>query len=106
MHMKHFTISLFILALFAGCRKDDDPGNVDNIPGLGGDSWAKGPIDRWIEDSLTATLNVTVKYKWEQGELDPTKTLVPPHEDKIIPCSAPSAADGSSRMRKKWDRCS
>lgn len=85
MHMKHLMIPLLIFALFAGCRKDDDPGNVDNIPGLGGDVWVKGPVDKWIEDSLTTTYNMTVKYKWEQGELDPTKSLVPPHEEKIIP---------------------
>lgn len=83
--MKHFIIFLLLVAAFAGCRKDDDPGNVDNIPGLGGDTWAKGPIDAWIQDSLTAPLNVDVKYKWDQNELDPTKTLVPPREDKIIP---------------------
>lgn len=85
MQMKHLTISLLLLTLLAACRKDDDPGNVDNIPGLGGDSWVKGPIDKWIEDSLTTTFNMTVKYKWEQGELDFTKVLVPPREDKIIP---------------------
>ncbi len=85
MHMKHLTISLLLLALFAGCRRDDAPGNVDNIPGLGGDDWAKGPVDTWIIDSLTTPYNMTVKYKWEQGELDPAKALVPPHEAKIIP---------------------
>ncbi|MGX5817708.1 substrate import-associated zinc metallohydrolase lipoprotein [Chitinophaga lutea] len=92
--MKHLTISLLLIAAFAGCRKDDGPGNVDNIPGLGGDTWAQGPIDVWIKDSLTAPLNISVKYKWDQGELDPSRTLVPPMEDKILPVL--------STVRRAW----
>ncbi len=94
MHMKHITISLLLLALFAGCRKDDKPGNVGDIPGLGGDTWVPGPIDIWIKDSLTKSLNIAVKYKWDQGELAPYQTLVPPREDKIIPVL--------STIRRAW----
>lgn len=83
--MKHLKILilLFCTAL-AGCNKEDALGNADDI-NLGGDTWVKGPIDNWIQDNLTTPLNVSVKYKWDQGELDFNRTLVPPKEEKIIP---------------------
>jgi len=77
-------IFLFCVGCLASCKKDS-VGNVDNIVGLGGDTWAKTPIDQWIYDSLTVPFNIAVKYKWDQFEFDLNKTLVPPKEDKIIP---------------------
>lgn len=73
------------LAIFASCKKEDDLGDVSQIPGLGGDTWASTPIDTWIRDTLTVPYNVSAKYKWDQGELDFNKTLTPPDESKIIP---------------------
>lgn len=85
---------LFCLpAILSSCSKDD-PGNVDNIPGLGGDTWEPGPIDIWIRDSLTTPYNIAAKYKWDQGELDFNRTLTPPKEEKIIPVL--------SSIRKVW----
>lgn len=84
--MKHLKIVLILLcAATLSCNKEDALGDVDNIPGLGGDTWVKGPIDVWIQDNLVAPLNISVKYKWDQGELEFNKTLVPPKEEKIIP---------------------
>jgi substrate import-associated zinc metallohydrolase lipoprotein len=82
--ISQITFILFI-ALMAGCNKEDDLGSVDNIPGLGGDKWAPGPIDNWVYDNLTKPFNISVKYKWDQFELELNKNLVPPKEDKIIP---------------------
>src|SRR3954471_19680601 len=73
------------LAVFASCKKEDDLGDVSQIPGLGGDTWAGGPIDTWIRDSLTVPYNVAAKYKWDQRVLEFDKTLTPPKEEKIIP---------------------
>ena len=73
------------LAILASCKKEDDLGDVSTIPGLGGDTWATTPIDRWISDTLTTPFNVSAKYKWDQGELEFDKTLTPPDESKIIP---------------------
>lgn len=85
MHMKHFTILILLLCgTLAACNREDALGNVDDID-LDGDTWVHGPIDFWIRDSLTTPLNVSVKYKWDQGELDFNRTLVPPKEEKIIP---------------------
>ena len=81
-------IVAFSIILFASsCKKEDALGSVDNIPGLGGDTWTPGAIDAWILDSLTTPYNIGVKYKWDQGELqgDFNKDLVPPKEDKVIP---------------------
>lgn len=94
--MNTLKISLLfcLLTILGSCGKDDDLGNVDNIPGLGGDTWAPGPIDIWIRDSLTVPYNIAAKYKWDQGELDFNRTLVPPKEEKIIPVL--------SAIRKVW----
>jgi substrate import-associated zinc metallohydrolase lipoprotein len=80
-----FVLSLTFLA--SSCKKEDPLGSTDNISGLGGDTWAKGPLDNWINDNLTVPYNIAVKYKWDQSELqaDMNKTLVPPMEDKVIP---------------------
>jgi substrate import-associated zinc metallohydrolase lipoprotein len=79
---------LFVL-LLSSCRKEDPLGNVDNIVGLGGDTWAPGPIDSWIYDSLTVPFNIDVKYKWDGfalAQLD--KTVVPVKEQIVIPLLA------------------
>lgn len=86
--LRGFRKSLLLLgfaAVLAGCKKEDDLGDVNDIPGLGGDTWVKGPIDYWIYDSLTKPYNISVKYKWDQFELELNKNLVPPKEEKIIP---------------------
>ncbi len=81
-------------SIIVACNKEDELGNVDNIPGLGGDTWTAGPIDKWIYDSLTVPYNITAKYKWDQFELDLNKILVPPMEEKVIPVL--------SAIRKGW----
>lgn len=70
--------------LICSCRKED-PLTVDNISGLGGDTWAKGPIDQWLYDTLVVPYNIATKYKWDQFELDLNKNIVPPKEEKVIP---------------------
>jgi substrate import-associated zinc metallohydrolase lipoprotein len=77
-------ISVFGI-LAASCRKEEQLGNVDNIPGLGGDQWVEGAIDKWIFDSLTVPYNIGVKYKWDQSEINLDKTLVPPKEEQVVP---------------------
>lgn len=67
------------------CGKDNISGNADSIPGLGGDTWAKGPVDDWILSNLTVPLNVSVKYKWDQSEMEFNKIITPPDEEKVIP---------------------
>jgi substrate import-associated zinc metallohydrolase lipoprotein len=73
------------MLVVTACRKEDKLTDPGDIPGLGGDEWAKGPIDTWIFDSLTVPYNVTAKYKWDQGELDFNRLLVPPQEEKVVP---------------------
>lgn len=89
-----FGLSLGILA--SSCNKEDELGSVDNIPGLGGDTWVQGAIDKWILDSLTLPYNISAKYKWDQGELqaDFDRTLTPPKEEKVIPVL--------SSIKKAW----
>ena len=88
--MKSIRIIAAILSMtliIGSCKKEDALGSVDNIPGLGGDTWVPGVIDNWILDTLTTPYNIAVKYKWDQGELqdDFNKNLVPPKEEKVIP---------------------
>jgi substrate import-associated zinc metallohydrolase lipoprotein len=85
--MNKIKIYLFILVLglVASCKKDDDLGDVENIPGLGGDTWAPTALDQYLYDNFTKTFNVSAKYKWDQSELELNKILTPPKEEKIIP---------------------
>jgi substrate import-associated zinc metallohydrolase lipoprotein len=77
------TAILFSL-IIVSCGKEDAL-TVDDIPGLGGDTWVKGPIDQWLYDTLTVPFNIATKYKWDQFELEVNKTITPPKEEKIIP---------------------
>ena len=97
--MKIVKLIIAVLAMniiVTSCKKEDALGSVDNIPGLGGDTWVPGPIDHWILDTLTTPYNIAVKYKWDMGELqdDFNKNLVPPKEEKVIPMM--------SAIKKVW----
>ncbi|MEO6550317.1 MAG: substrate import-associated zinc metallohydrolase lipoprotein [Ferruginibacter sp.] len=85
--IKIIALAFSLAIVVISCKKEDPLGSVDNIPGLGGDIWTPGVIDKWIVDTLTTPFNIAVKYKWDQGELqaDFNKNLVPPMEEKIIP---------------------
>lgn len=85
--MKRNKTLLFIFAAvvaLAACNKEDNLKIVTPV-GLGGESFEHTAIDQWILDSLTATYNVDVKYRWDPFELQLDKTLTPPDESKIIP---------------------
>ncbi|MFD2920476.1 putative zinc-binding metallopeptidase [Terrimonas rubra] len=82
-------IKYFLLFILAGtvvsCDRDkDNLDAVDDIVGLGGDTWERSDIDNWLYDSLVRPYNIQVKYKWDQFEFDLNRTLVPPDEAKII----------------------
>jgi substrate import-associated zinc metallohydrolase lipoprotein len=83
-----FKISIaivMVLTLVSSCRKDEN-GSLDTPPlGLGGDTWEKNNLDKWIYDSLTTPFNIAVKYRWDAWELELDKTLVPPDTAKVIP---------------------
>src|SRR5213083_857528 len=86
--MKAFKILAILItatSLLASCKKEEDLSNVDEIIGLGGDTWVKTDLDKWIYDTLTVPYNIAVKYKWDQFEFELNKTLVPPKEDVVKP---------------------
>ncbi len=85
--IKIIITALSLSIIVTSCKKEDPLRSVDNIPGLGGDTWTPGAIDNWIFDSLTVPYNIGVKYKWDAGELQDFfgKDLVPPKEEKVIP---------------------
>ncbi len=84
---KRLVLSLLVFtsAFTVSCKEEKlDP--VEDIPGLGGDTWVKGPIDQWIVDNMTTPYNISVKYKWDQFEFDNVlKNLVPVDEGQVIP---------------------
>lgn len=83
--LKVFSFVMFSVLIFTSCTKEENLGDVENIPGQGGDTWVKGPIDQWLFDSLTVPYNIAAKYKWDQFELEVNKAIVPPKEEKVIP---------------------
>jgi len=81
-----FTALLLLLNL-SSC-KEEDMGDIEEISGLGGDTWVKGTIDKWLMDSLTAPYNIAVQYKWDQFQYgDVSKNVVPIKEEVVIPFS-------------------
>ena len=86
--MKFIKSGFTILAaslLFVSCKKEDPLPPLDDISGLGGDTWVPTAIDNYIYDNYTKPFNISVKYKWELGEVDLNRTLVPPKEEQILP---------------------
>ena len=80
------TAIVLTISVFASCEKKDDL-DTSNLLGLGGDTWTKGAIDKWLYDSMTKPYNVDVKYRWDPWEVDLSATLVPPEESQVIPVS-------------------
>lgn len=80
---KLIIISSMVLVL-ASCTKKPEV-HYTPSPGLGGDVWAQGPIDKWMYDSLTKPYNIAVKYRWDPWEVNIGADLVPPEEDRVIP---------------------
>lgn len=96
-NIAYLTILFFGLLTITSCGKEDiNPEDAEDINGLGGDTWEKGPIDVWIKDSLTNPYNIDLKYKWNQFENLPdiTSILVPPKEEVIVPIL--------SGIKKSW----
>ncbi|MGI4022045.1 MAG: zinc-binding metallopeptidase [Janthinobacterium lividum] len=87
MKTQYFKI-IVIIALFslitASCTKKEVLPDTP-IVGLGGDTWAKGPIDDYILTNFTNPYNIEVKYKWDPYELDISKALVPVIETNVMP---------------------
>jgi substrate import-associated zinc metallohydrolase lipoprotein len=88
------TLLFLSIAILAACSGKDDLSGVENIPGLGGDTWKPSALDKWLQDTLTKPYNIYVKYKWDQFEFELDKTLAPPREEKVIPAL--------SAIKKVW----
>ncbi|UAY56385.1 zinc-binding metallopeptidase [Arachidicoccus terrestris] len=82
---QHISV-LFLLSTFLcfSCRKDNVV-DISDLPGLGGDTWAKTSIDKWVYDTLTVPFNIEVKYKFDEFEQSLTRDLTPPKEERVIP---------------------
>lgn len=103
---------LLIVFFAASCKKEEKLGEVGNIPGLGGDTWVKGPIDSFIYTNLTLPYNIDVKYKWNQFSINQIeKNVVPPKEEVVIPVlqsavinvwANPYTAETNSLFLKKY----
>jgi len=91
----NYLFLLLVLSVFTSSCKEDKLQDVENISGLGGETWAQSTIDKYISDSLTTPFNIAMKYKWDQYEFsDVTATLVPAKEEQIIPIS--------QAIRRSW----
>lgn len=80
---QNFIVFFLILPLIFSCSKEEDDLNIP-LPGLGGDTWAEGPVDAWLYENYVVPYNIEVKYRFDQYELALNKVLVPPMESKVI----------------------
>lgn len=98
MIFKHFACYVATAMLFSATLtscKEDGIGEVDDIPGIGGEEWVQGPVDQWIHDSLVVPYNISAQYKWNQFDFgNITKNLVPPDEAQVVPLL--------STIKKAW----
>ena len=76
---------ILTVATLGACSDKDDLSGIEDIPGLGGDTWAATPLDTWLRDTMVKPYNIEVKYKWDQFEFELNKTLVPPKEEMVKP---------------------
>jgi len=86
--MKIFSRIICLVAVIAGlssCKKESFTPITTPPVGLGGDTWAKDDIDKFINDSLTVPYNVAVYYKWLPGQLDFPSAITPPDANKVVP---------------------
>lgn len=86
--MKIFSRIICLVAVIAGlssCKKESFTPITTPPVGLGGDTWAKDDIDKFINDSLTVPYNVAVYYKWLPGQLDFPSEITPPDANKVVP---------------------
>ena len=104
------TSIVLVTLTFAACEKKENL-DTSNLLGLGGDTWTKGAIDKWLYDSITKPYNIEVKYRWDPWEVSLDKTLVPPDESKVIPAMSAikqiwidpyNAETGSENFIKKY----
>lgn len=81
--IKQIAYCLGIALMITSCKKSEDLSQT--VVGLGGDTWAKGPIDKYIADNFTTPYNIEVKYKWDRSEFNMIKDIVPIKEEMVIP---------------------
>jgi substrate import-associated zinc metallohydrolase lipoprotein len=82
----------FAVSFITACSDDDD---LDTpLPGLGGETWVKGPVDDWLYQNYVVPYNIEVKYRFDRYEVALNRVLAPAREDKVIPVM--------ETIRKTW----
>jgi substrate import-associated zinc metallohydrolase lipoprotein len=83
-YKKIFFFILLLSLLGVSCSdsyndgRSDDPGYV-----TGDETRPATELDHWLRTTFTEPYNIQVKYRWDNSELDPYKTLTPPDVAKV-----------------------
>ncbi|WP_018628312.1 substrate import-associated zinc metallohydrolase lipoprotein [Niabella aurantiaca] len=78
-------ILVFLLLVFASCRKSDANLDVD-LSTYNPDTYVADPvIDQWLMDSLTDPYNIQTVYRFERNLTDVGKDVSPIALDKVMP---------------------
>lgn len=81
--MKMKYLPILLLTLLLACSKKE---YLDtDLPGLGGETWVKGPLDFWLDTNFVNPYNIEVKYRFDRYELSLNKDLVPITESQVEP---------------------
>lgn len=83
-HKHIFTCLLTLALLGTSCSDPYNDVNESDIDYVTGDN-NRPPteLDTWIRNTFTDPYNIQVKYRWDNSELDPYKTLTPPDVAKV-----------------------
>jgi substrate import-associated zinc metallohydrolase lipoprotein len=85
MAQKHIFYCLLTLALLGtSCSDPYNDVKGSDIDYVTGDNHRpETELDTWIRSTFTEPYNIQVKYRWDNSELDPYKTLTPPDVSKV-----------------------
>lgn len=78
-----FLCIIALLSCFSACSEEDLGGSSIVVPEL--DLANMSQTDSYIYSNFTEPFNVEVIYRWNDNESNPSKNLVPPDEDNVVP---------------------
>jgi substrate import-associated zinc metallohydrolase lipoprotein len=85
LHMKKICFALILMLAVSACKEGESLNPDGVLLGMGGDTWEKTELDKWLDEEFVEPYNIEVKYKWDPYEAALQKPLVPIDEEQVKP---------------------